>query len=365
MGDGRSTLHNPGVSRSALLDVLLAIGIALCALAALPFVPALLWATALAVLSHPLMRRFSRLGPTGSALAATLVSALLLALPVVLLGLAAGVQVVKLEDRLQGQSLASLTGDAERWLSPLAARVGIEHLDLREALRKNAGTLLGAARPLAAGFLGGVGRTLGMLVIALLAQFYLLRDGGRLKAAALPFSPLGRAETEALLARTGGTVPAVFVGTVLVSAIQGAIMGGTFAALGVTNALLLGVLCAVLCLVPVLGAPVMYVPAALVMLVVGNPTGAAVVLGVGAIVVSQIDNVVRPALIGDRVSLHPLAIFFAILGGTVLVGPIGLVAGPMLLTLVLGLLEAYRLRLEREDDAPSDAVVAPEAANPL
>lgn len=321
----------------------------MCVLAILPFVPALLWATALAILSQPLMRRLSRLGPTPSALVATLVTGLLLAVPVVLLGVAAGVQMGRLEDQVQGRSLENLTGDAERWLTPYAQRVGIEHVDLREAVRKNAGALAGAARPLATRFVGVLANTAGMLVIALLAQFYLLRDGGRLKAAALDFSPLDRGETEALLTRTAGTVPAVFVGTVLVSAIQGTVMGGTFAALGVSNALLLGVLCGVLCLVPVLGAPVMYVPAALVMVAVGNYTGAAVVFGVGAVVVSQIDNVVRPMLIGDRVSLHPLAIFFAILGGTVLVGPIGLIAGPMLLTIVLGLLEAFRVKLAKDD----------------
>ena len=334
------------MTRSGLLPVLLAIGVALCALAILPFLPALLWATALAILSHPLMRRLGRFGPTGSAMVATLVSALALALPVALLGLVAGIQVVRLEDQLQGRSLASLTLDAERWLSPYTTRLGIEHLDLREALRSNAGTLVGAARPLATRFVAGLGSTLGMLVIALLAQFYLLRDGARLKVAALAFSPLGPDETEALLRRTGDTVPAVFVGTLLVSAIQGAIMGGTFALLGVSNALLLGVLSALLCLVPVLGAPVIYLLAALIMLATGNLTGAAVIAGVGALVVSQIDNVLRPLLIGEKVSLHPLAIFFAILGGTVLIGPIGLVAGPMLLTLTLGLLEAYRVGQE-------------------
>ena len=331
------------MTRSGLLTVLLVIGIALCALAILPFLPAILWATALAILSHPLMRRFQRFGPTGSALVATLVAAFALALPVALLGAIAGIQIVKIEDQIQGKSLATLTGDVEGWLAPYAAGIGIEHLDLRDALRKNAGALVGAARPLATRFVAGLGTTLGMLVIALIAQFYLLRDGGRLKAATMAFSPLPPDETEALLARTAETVPAVFVGTVLVAAVQGAIMGGTFALLGVSNALLLGVLGTLLCLVPVLGAPVVYLPAALVMLLSGNPVGAAIVAGVGALVVSQIDNVLRPLLIGDRVSLHPLAIFFAILGGTVLIGPIGLIAGPMLLTLTLGLLEAYRI----------------------
>ena len=333
------------MTRSGLLTVLLLIGIALCTLAILPFLPALLWATALAILSHPLSVRLKRFGPNGSALVATLCTALALALPVALLGAMAGIQVVKIEDQIQGKSLATLTGDVEGWLAPYAARVGIEHLDLRDALRKNAGALVNAARPLATRFVAGLGTTLGMLVIALIAQFYLLRDGGRLKAAAMDFSPLGREETEALLAKTAETVPAVFVGTVLVAAVQGAVMGGTFALLGVSNALLLGVLSALLCLVPVLGAPVVYIPASFVMLLTGNPVGAAVTAGVGALVVSQIDNVLRPLFIGDRVSLHPLAIFIAILGGTVLIGPIGLIAGPMLLTLTLGLLEAYRVRV--------------------
>ena len=154
-------------------------------------------------------------------------------------------------------------------------------------------------------FFGSIASTAGVLLIALLAQFYLLRDGDRLREVALDFSPLDRAETERLLDRTRETVPAVFVGTVLVSVIQGAIMGVTFWALGVSNALLLGLLGILLCLIPVLGAPAMYVPAAGIMLATGDPKGAAIVAAVGALVVSQVDNILRPMLIGDRVSLPP------------------------------------------------------------
>lgn len=339
------------MNRSALLTTLLLVGVTLCVLAILPFIPALLWATALAILSNPLMQKMQRLGPTGSALVTTLVTGLLLAVPFVLLGTAAGIQIGKLAHQLQGESLESYTHDAEKWLAPYAHKVGIENLDLRQAVQRNAGTIAGAARPIAARFFGSVASTAGILVIALLSQFYLLKDGHRLKELALDFSPLGKSETNALLNRTAQTVPAVFVGTVLVSALQGAIMGVTFWSLGVSNALLLGILGTLLCLVPVLGAPALYFPAAAVMLATGDLKGAAIVLGVGAIIVSQVDNVVRPMLIGDRVSLHPLAIFFAILGGTVLVGPIGLIAGPMLLTIVLGLLEAYRMRLVESENA--------------
>lgn len=343
------------MARNHVFTALLLVGVVLCVLTALPFVPALLWAATLAILAKPLADRFKRLGPTGAALLATLVTGLILVVPLVLIGVGLGLQVGDVSERLQGRSLESLTADLEKALAPLTERVGIEHFDLRKTLQDNGSQIAGAVRPAATKFAVGAATTVVTLVVALLTQFFLLRDGDRLREPAFAFSPLSRAKTEALMDRTAETVRAVFVGTVLVAALQGAIMGGAYWAAGIPNALLLAVVSAVLCVIPLLGAPVLYIPLGLGLLATGNARGAAIVLGVGFLIVSQVDNVMKPFLISGRASLHPMAIFFAILGGTLLVGPIGVMAGPMLLTIVLGLLEALRQRMEEETSVTSPA----------
>ena len=337
------------MARNHVFAALLLLGVVLCVLTVLPFVPALLWAATLAILAKPLTHRFRRLGDTGSVLAATLVTGLVLAVPLILIGAGLGLQMGNLSERLQGRSLESLTHDAEAALAPVAERLGIEHLDLRKTLRDNGSEIAASIRPAATKFAIGAGTTLVTLVVALLTQFFLLRDGARLKEPAFAFSPLSRPKTQALMERTAETVRAVFVGTVLVAALQGAVMGVAYGFAGIPNALLLGVVSAVLCIVPLLGAPVLYIPIGLALLATGNVKGGAIILGVGFLVVSQIDNLLKPFLISGRASLHPMAVFFAILGGTLLVGPIGVMAGPMLLTIVLGLLEALRERMEEEE----------------
>ncbi|RYG25394.1 AI-2E family transporter [bacterium] len=338
------------MTRNHVFAALLFLSVALCVYAALPFVPALLWATTLAILSRPLVRRFARFGETGSALIATLVTGLILAIPLLMIGVGLGLQVSNVADQLHGKSLETLISDAERALMPIAERFGIHNLDLQKALRENGGALAASVRPAATRFVVGAGATLLTLVVALLTQFFLLRDGHRLREPAISLSPLTPDRTEALLERTAETVRAVFIGTVLVAAIQGAIMGVAFWAAGLTNALLLGVVSAVLCIIPLLGAPVLYLPIGLGLLATGNTKGGLIVLGVGLIVVSQVDNVMKPFLISGRANLHPMAIFFAILGGTLLFGPIGVMAGPMLLTVTLGLLDGLREKINGNAD---------------
>lgn len=336
------------MARNLVFVALLVASLALCVMAALPFVPALLWAATMAILAKPLMTRFSRLGDTGSALAATLVTGLILTIPLAIIGFGFALQVENVAEQLQGKSFDTLLGEAERWLTPLVQRVGVEHLDLREALRKNAGSLATGIRPVATRFAVGAGTTVVTVVIALLTQFFLLRDASRLREPVQAYSPLSPERTQAVLHRTAETVRAVFIGTVLVAAIQGAIMGMAFWWAGIPNALLLGVVAAMACVIPLLGAPVLYLPIGLGLLATGDVRGAAIVLAVGLLIVSNVDNFMKPFLIGDRASLHPMAVFFAILGGTLLVGPIGVMAGPMLLTLTLGLLEALREKIELE-----------------
>lgn len=194
--------------------------------------------------------------------------------------------------------------------------------------------------------LGRLGYQIGygalMIVVGFLTLFFFLRDGHKLKEPICNLLPLPRDKVESIGARIAATTEAVLVGVVIVSLIQGTIAGLAYAIAGVPNALMWSGATVVVCMIPLLGAPLIYAPLGLILLSQGEIWQGCVVLGVGFLIVSQIDNILRPIFIGAKTSLHPMAIFFSLLGGVVLVGPLGLFLGPMILSALLGIVDAMR-----------------------
>lgn len=351
---------NPTSWRTGFFVILLVLSIVVGVATILPFLPALLWALVLGVLTFPLHQRWTgRLSrarflgvgraETASSLLVTLFTLVVICIPFLLVGLGLYVQVGDAVSRFQGQSFDEIVGQLTTSAKPLLERFGVKEADVLPLIRENAGRAVQGLREPVSQFAGKSIFTALTLVVALLTQFFGLRDGARLWPAILDLSPLRRAETEQLFGRVKETIFAVFVGTVLVAILQGSIIGVTYALTGVPNALLLGVISVILCIVPLLGAPVIYIPVALVHFARGDVQAGAITLGVGFLIVSQIDNLIKPFLIGSRVNLHPMAIFFAILGGVLLVGPIGVMIGPVLLAVLLALVDVWRERAKAEE----------------
>jgi predicted PurR-regulated permease PerM len=184
----------------------------------------------------------------------------------------------------------------------------------------------------------------------------MLRDGERLREPALELIPLERAKAEDVLSKMSQTIHAVFIGVVLVALIQGTISGVAYVVCGVPSPLVWFVATTVLCAIPLLGAPLIYVPMALLLLSQGKTPQAIGLLVVGFGVVSQVDNLLRPFVIGARVNLHPMAIFFSLLGGVLALGPVGIMAGPVLLTILLALQDI--IREKNRDAEPAVEAVA-------
>jgi predicted PurR-regulated permease PerM len=132
----------------------------------------------------------------------------------------------------------------------------------------------------------------------------------------------------------------VFSGLV-VAAVQGAIGGILFWVLGIGAPVLWGIVMAFLSLLPVLGAWMVWVPAAIYLVAVGSYIKAAILLGVGVVVISMIDNVLRPILLSGRAQMNGLLVFISILGGIAAFGLLGIVLGPILVALGSAVLEFY------------------------
>ena len=152
---------------------------------------------------------------------------------------------------------------------------------------------------------------------------------------------LGRLLTDTALA---DTILATVYGTLAVSAVQGLLGGLMFWWLGLPVPLLWGVVMALLAVLPALGAFVVWIPAALFLMLEGSWEKALILTVWGGVVVGGIDNLLRPILLGDRLKLHTVVAFISLVGGLMLLGPSGLILGPVALTITTELLEVWRKR---------------------
>jgi len=182
------------------------------------------------------------------------------------------------------------------------------------------------------------------LLVTFFALFYLLRDRAQALAYVRTMLPLTSTETDRMFQRVSEVVRASVLGTLLVAAVQGLLGGLMFWWLGLPAPLLWGTVMFLLSILPLLGAAAVWVPAALFLLLEGSWEKALVLTVWGSVVVALIDNLLYPILVGDRLRLHTLAVFVAIVGGLVAFGAPGVVIGPLVLALTVALLEIWRDR---------------------
>jgi predicted PurR-regulated permease PerM len=191
-------------------------------------------------------------------------------------------------------------------------------------------------------FLGAVGTVLAFTVM-LFILFFIIRDGRAIARLGSTLVPLPAERREALAERLASVTRAVVRGTVLTSVIQGTLLGIGFAVVGLPAPVVFGVLAAVLSVVPFGGTALVWVPALATLMIQGSYGQAVGILVVG-VIVSSVDNFVKPLLISGRSPLPTLAVFIGVLGGLAAFGFIGLFVGPVVIALVLALIEFARER---------------------
>jgi len=199
-----------------------------------------------------------------------------------------------------------------------------------------------------AAFLTNIGRGIFQFVLILLTMYYLFKDGDKLIEQVRESIPLSAERVGVMLTQVTGVVRATIYGGLAVAALQGALGGLMFWILGIPSPIFWGAVMAFLSLIPVLGAFVVYIPAAVILALSGSYIKAVVLLGFGLGVVSQIDNFLKPLLISGQTQMHPLLLFFSILGGLQVFGFLGLVLGPVVAAVFVGVFELYRGALREQ-----------------
>jgi predicted PurR-regulated permease PerM len=161
--------------------------------------------------------------------------------------------------------------------------------------------------------------------------------------------PLASGPTELLALRAKEVMFAAVFGHVFVALVQGLLGGLAFWVLGVPTPMVWGVLMSGLSLIPLVGPAFVWVPAGAVLIATGAPIRGVLLLAFGLFVISTVDNVIRAVLVSARARVHPLVVFFGVLGGILMFGAVGILVGPVLIVLAGALMEMARLSLFPED----------------
>jgi predicted PurR-regulated permease PerM len=307
-----------------------------------PFLAPLAWATVFAVMFARVHSQLSpRIGASGSALAATLMTAVLIVAPAVMLVSVIAREAPQVIDYLQEASL-NAPGRIERIWEVVRRRSPTPLPDdpaflVREGVQR----ILTFLAPRAGAVVADLFATLGSLFVMLFAMFFLLRDGHTLARQVRDLLPLPEAARDRLMTDTRDLIIASVGAGLMVAAVQGTIGGIAFWLLGIQAAAIWGVVMALSSLIPLVGAALVWAPTALWLLLSGSVGRGVVLILVGVFGISLADNILRPLFLAGRTTASGLIVFLGLLGGAAAFGFIGLVLGPIILVTAGSLLRVF------------------------
>lgn len=311
-----------------------------------PFLGSLALAAVASVIVRPLYRRILAKvrWPGLSALAAVLVSMVLILVPFSLLGTQVAQEAEQLYVSLSAEDGTALISRAlERIEQSVSAYVPVGDFSAEAAA--DIDTYLERGLVWLLGHLGSVFSSIASLLLNFLiffiALFYILRDGPLFKQKIIELSPLADADDHMIFARLETAVNSVVKGNLSIALIQGLLTAIGFTIFGVPNAVLWGTVAAIAALIPGLGTALVIIPAVIYLLIVGSTAGAIGLILWGILAVGLIDNFLGPRLVGRGMKMHPLFVLLAVLGGIIFYGPLGIFLGPLTLSFLFALVSIH------------------------
>lgn len=332
------SIHPQGKHFFYILFVAVAV---LCSFIFKPFFVIVVLGASLAVVFHPLyiwMRSHAARNISWlAALMTTFLFILIIGIPLFFIGS----QVLK-EGQMFYQSISE-DGGAGRYLDSVTSSISyvvpeLGNFDLKSAIAGVVKSFTGSI----AGIFTATIQTIFAFLLIILSLFYFLKDGDKWKRYIVKISPLADVHDKRILIMLEHAVSGIMKGYLLVALIQGTLLGIGLWIFGVPNPVLWGVLAGIASVVPSIGTAIVAIPAILFLLAESG-TGAAVGFTIWALaLVGTVDNLLNPIVLGKKVSLPPLVILFAVLGGIALFGPAGIIIGPLAVSLLYTLIVIYR-----------------------
>lgn len=186
--------------------------------------------------------------------------------------------------------------------------------------------------------------------LMIFTMYYFFKDGEKITDTLRHLMPMTTSQVTLTFNQLRDVIHATMYGGVAIAIIQGILGGILFAIVGIPSVLFWGAIMAFLAILPLVGAFIIYLPAGLILIVSGSVVKGVVVILVGSLVISQVDSFLRPFLIAGRASMHPLMLFFTIMGGLAMFGLLGVVLGPMIAAVFMTLLKIFEYKLHPEFD---------------
>jgi predicted PurR-regulated permease PerM len=323
-------------------------------LIAWPFLRSIAAGIIVAVIFQPVYKRVLRwMGNrnTWAALATTLGIVLLFLFPASLILLKATNEAIATAQRLtqlsaeQGGFGQFVFAMAERPLRFFGRFVDLSKFDIHTALTTGLQRMSLSVLSSSAAVLGSLARFTAGFLFTLIVVFFLFRDGERWAAGLGSLMPLSPTQTSRLFRNINDTIIGNVYGILTVGLAQGILTGIATAIVGLPSPLLLSIAAFFCSILPVVGAALIWAPAGLYLIFTGALWKGIFVLIWGVIVISAVDNVVRPWVVSGKVELHPLVLLFVILGGVQVFGFIGLFLGPVVVSVLAAVFQMLREEL--------------------
>ena len=341
--------------RPLLLGIGVLLVVYLCSRLVLPFLPAICWAFALALIGEPiyswLVRR--RLPRNLAALSIViLATAAVIGPGVILTGALAG-EASDVVNRVASEAgirnvreaidRSNLLGPSFHWLD--------SRYDLLTETMQLARSAAGWASATVSSVVTGSIWFVSQIAITMFVLFYFLRDGDVILGKLRFVIPLSTAETDLLFAKVTQIIKVSLGGKLIVAGIQGILGGLMFAWLGLPAPVFWGCVMAAFSVFPLVGAFVIWLPAAMMFALQGDWRHAVILVAWGVLIIHPVDNLLGPVITGKALRMHTLLMFFSVIGGIAAFGASGVVLGPVTVALAAGLMELVERPSKSRDGA--------------
>jgi len=323
-----------------------------------PFFVPITWAAVLVILFYPLYEKLLKHVKT-KGLASTLMCLIIIIIiigPIAYLFVAlineATVAVVKVNEMYKTGQLNEMFSFDVPWFESLKVKLS-QYYDMskinfdeiaKDAVDNVSGIIVNQTTWLVA---NGT-KTVFYFLLMIFSMYYFFKDGEKVVLKIRRLLPLTPNQINVTFKQLRDIIQATMYGGVVVALIQGLIGGILFFAIGIPSPVFWGAIMAFLSIIPFLGAFIIYIPAGIILILGGSYIKGLIVIGLGTIVISQIDNILRPMLMSGKTSMHPLLLFFTIMGGIYIFGLLGLVIGPLVTAIFLTVLKIFEFKLHPE-----------------
>ena len=317
-----------------------------------PFLITIAWAMVLSITFYPLYKLLLRWlrYPWLASLVTLMIILILIIGPFTYIVTALVNEITDIYSVIEERGFKAITRIQEHpWLSDLLNRIStsipaVQNIDLNEAAVKSLKALGSYIGQHISGFFKNIVVFTLSFIVMCLTIFYFLKDGEALTSYIMRILPFSEDQKIRLEERVKEMVIAAVYGGIVVGIVQGLLGGLAFFVLGISSPVFWGSAMAVMSLVPFFGAFSIWGPAVVILIMAGNYAKGIGLFFFGMFVISMVDNILKPLIIGGRTRLHTLLIFFSVLGGIKFLGFVGFILGPLIAAMCLSLLEIYTVR---------------------